>query len=153
MAFLLHRPPARILIPLLALLALGVILAPHGNAHPLVHTVALDQRPVDLVVDARLGHAFIATAPVTGGSSEVRTIDTTTGVLTQVIGSPFPTGGAYAFSIVADPSGKFVYVANLFGGIEAFTIELDVGQVTDQVVLRRAAAGRENIDEVVLECG
>src|SRR5258708_6563829 len=41
------------------------------------------------------------------------TIDGTTGALTPVAGSPFPTGSS-PDSVTVDPTGSFAYVANIF---------------------------------------
>ena len=47
-----------------------------------------------------------------GGSSvSAYTINSTTGALSMVGGSPFPTGSV-PLGVVVDPSGKFTYVAN-----------------------------------------
>jgi 6-phosphogluconolactonase len=52
-------------------------------------------------------------------------INTTTGVLTAVPGSPFAAGGygLYGISLAATPNGRFLYAGNfLSGNISAFTI-------------------------------
>ncbi len=58
-------------------------------------------------------------------------IDATTGVLTPVTGSPFPTDGTSALLGSVDPTGKFFYVAN-FGSdtIQAYTIDQTTGALT-----------------------
>lgn len=60
-------------------------------------------------------------------------INTGTGALTQISGSPFPAAGAN--SVTVDPSGQFVYVASGFsvegsGNISAFTINPSTGALT-----------------------
>jgi len=42
----------------------------------------------------------------------VFSVDQSTGALTEVSGSPFSSGGSDPFSAKADPSGRFVFVAN-----------------------------------------
>ena len=56
-----------------------------------------------------------------------------TGVLTAVPGSPFPTGGtsttgSFGSSVVVDPTGRFVYVADLTS-VYAFNINLSTGSL------------------------
>ncbi len=46
-----------------------------------------------------------------GGSISAFTINTSTGALSAISGSPFPAG-TNPNSIIADPSGKFIYTAN-----------------------------------------
>ena len=62
------------------------------------------------------------------------TINTSTGVLTAISGSPFPAGGAHTSptSVTVDPTGQFVYVASVStvgesGNISAFTINPNTG--------------------------
>jgi 6-phosphogluconolactonase (cycloisomerase 2 family) len=57
------------------------------------------------------------------------TIDSTTGVLTQIASPPFATG-AIPFSITADASGKFIYVASQGGEVSAYTIDPGTGILT-----------------------
>src|SRR5262249_48859127 len=46
------------------------------------------------------------------GTVSVFSVDAVTGTLTAVPGSPFPSGGYGTASLIAEPSGRFVYVAN-----------------------------------------
>jgi 6-phosphogluconolactonase len=58
------------------------------------------------------------------------TVNTTSGGLTVIPGSPFP-GGSVPYSGDIDPSGRFLYVANLFGrNISAYTINPANGTLT-----------------------
>jgi 6-phosphogluconolactonase (cycloisomerase 2 family) len=94
-------------------------------------------------VTAREGPVSIVltrgTAPVTvtprfaytanQGSDNVSgfSIDATSGMLTAIAGSPFPTG-QIPVSIRTDPLGRFVYVANVNSGdISGFTIDSATG--------------------------
>ncbi len=58
------------------------------------------------------------------------TVNTTTGALTPVAGSPFTTG-TNSDTVVVDPAGKFLYVGN-FGSMDvsAFTINSSTGALT-----------------------
>jgi 6-phosphogluconolactonase (cycloisomerase 2 family) len=49
-------------------------------------------------------------------------IDSESGTLTAVSGSPFPAGNG-PLSVAIDPSGRFLYCANQGGGVSAFTID------------------------------
>src|SRR5882762_3665144 len=77
---------------------------------------------------------------VNTGSSDISgyTIDATTGALTPVPGSPFPTGFSPE-AVVVDPSGRFAYTPNLApgfvfnGSISAFTIDAAIGSLTNIV--------------------
>src|SRR5262249_5015839 len=58
------------------------------------------------------------------------TIDATTGALSPISGSPFPTGSGSIAAIV-DPFGQFVYVANSNSGdISCVTIDAITGALT-----------------------
>lgn len=57
-------------------------------------------------------------------------IDSSTGALTPVLGSPFTTG-AGPFSTALDPSGKFLYTANSHDNtVSAFTLDSSTGALT-----------------------
>jgi 6-phosphogluconolactonase len=65
------------------------------------------------------------------GTVSAFTVNSTTGALTTISGSPFNTGGSNANAIIADPSGKFLYVANSGSDdITAFTINSSTGILT-----------------------
>jgi 6-phosphogluconolactonase len=65
------------------------------------------------------------------GTVSAFTVNTTTGALTAVSGSPFNTNGNNPNAITADPSGKFLYVANSGSDdISAFTIDATTGSLT-----------------------
>jgi DNA-binding beta-propeller fold protein YncE len=61
-------------------------------------------------------------------------INTTTGYLTAVAGSPFVTGGGEPLAVVIDPSDQFLYVTNgsapNANSISAFTIAVSTGALT-----------------------
>jgi 6-phosphogluconolactonase len=67
---------------------------------------------------------------VSASNVSAYTIDSSTGALTAVSGSPFPAG-TYPFSVGVAPLGKFVYVANDFSNnISAYTINMSTGALT-----------------------
>ena len=77
--------------------------------------------------------ANLAVSAFTTVSLSAFTIDSVTGALTAVPGSPFPrrSGGA-AILMAVDPSGKFLYVPNSSSGsISAFTINSTTGALTE----------------------
>jgi 6-phosphogluconolactonase (cycloisomerase 2 family)/environmental stress-induced protein Ves len=65
------------------------------------------------------------------GSNDVSayTINSGTGVLTAVSGSPF-TAGTNPTSVAVDPTGRFAYVANAGGNVSAYTINAGTGALT-----------------------
>ena len=59
-------------------------------------------------------------------------INSDTGALTAIPGSPFPGGDGPA-SIIVTPNGKFAYVANFFGGqnnVSGYRIDPRTGALT-----------------------
>jgi 6-phosphogluconolactonase (cycloisomerase 2 family) len=74
---------------------------------------------------------------VSGGTISAYTINTSTGQLTLVTGSPWATEGGEAAQVTVDPSGKFLYVLNegnfiesAAGSVSAFTIDGGTGALT-----------------------
>jgi len=64
------------------------------------------------------------------GSVSGYTIDATTGVLTPVPGSPFPTG-SNSEAVSVDPSGTFAYVANAGSNdVSAYRIDASTGVIS-----------------------
>jgi DNA-binding beta-propeller fold protein YncE len=58
-------------------------------------------------------------------------LDTTTGVLTPIPGSPFATGGNGAVIASIDPTGKFLYTAHFSSNtIQGFAIDQTSGALT-----------------------
>lgn len=57
-------------------------------------------------------------------------VDSVTGDLTPITGSPFAVGVRSPFSISFHPNGKFLYLAARAGAVAAFSINADTGQLT-----------------------
>jgi len=75
---------------------------------------------------------FIYVANTAGAPSTVSafTADRTTGVMTELSGSPY-NAGSNAVAIVADPAGQFLFVANYSSGdISVFSINASSGTLT-----------------------
>jgi hypothetical protein len=69
-------------------------------------------------------------APPPPGDVSGYTIDSSTGALTPIPGSPFSAGAA-PVSVAVDPSGRFVYVANsMSNNVSGFTIDPTNGALT-----------------------
>ena len=66
-------------------------------------------------ITARIKRNFLYVSNDGSDNISAFSIDTTTGVLTPVPGSPFPTGGSadgLGISLAATPRGRFLYAAN-----------------------------------------
>ena len=76
-----------------------------------------------VVIDADPASQFVF-VPLQGADGvEVYTVDQSSGALTLLSGSPFPTGGSNAFAAKLHPTGKFLYVANTNSDdISVFTV-------------------------------
>ena len=91
--------------------------------------------PVDITVDPLGQYVYMANY---SGSISAFTMDSVTGALTAVSGSPFPTAPALisgqvpgANSVTVDPTGKFLYAAiNQGNDISGFLIDSTTGALT-----------------------
>src|SRR6476620_8093089 len=73
---------------------------------------------------------FAYVANTGSNSVSVYHVDSATGVLSQVVGSPFPAGSV-PNSIAIDPLGRFAYVANYGSNdISAYAIDRKTGGLT-----------------------
>jgi 6-phosphogluconolactonase len=87
-----------------------------------------------VAVDPSGKFAYVANA----GDNTVSgyTINSATGALTAIAGSPFASGGSGPLSVAVDPSGKFAYVVNGsvtdFAGVNVsgYTINSTTGALT-----------------------
>ena len=66
-----------------------------------------------------------------GGTVSAFSVNATTGALTAISGSPFPTSLSVPTAIAVDPTSKFVYAADSGGaGVAAFSINSSTGGLT-----------------------
>ena len=87
-----------------------------------------DTRPSAVAVSPNGKYLFVANASTNNvGSTSLFSINSTTGALTPVTGSPFPGSGA-GNGITVDPTSHFVYVAST--GIDAYAINQTTGALT-----------------------
>jgi 6-phosphogluconolactonase len=92
-------------------------------------------QPVSVAVDPSGRFAYVANEcdSCSRGRISAYTINSSTGALRAVAGSPF-AAGELPISVTVDPLGRFVYVANFLGGVSAYTINGSTGAL-------RAVAG------------
>jgi 6-phosphogluconolactonase (cycloisomerase 2 family) len=82
-------------------------------------------------------YAYVATRVVAAGSIYGFSINTATGALTALTGSPFPTGAQLSPSSMAiDPAGRFAYVASPYltlssGYVSAYQIDPTSGRLRE----------------------
>jgi 6-phosphogluconolactonase (cycloisomerase 2 family) len=76
--------------------------------------------------------SFLYVADYAGQSVSAFTINSRTGVLTEVTGSPFPAAGQYTMSVAVDPTSQFVYACNFLGegSLSAYRIDPRTGALT-----------------------
>lgn len=113
----------------------GFSIAPtSGTLTPVVgspFTTTVNGGPANLAVSPKGSFLYV---PLAGTSTPLNSIFAytfdSTGVLSQIPGTPF-TVGAQPISVIVDPSGKYLYSAD-FGGndISAFTIDSSSGALT-----------------------
>lgn len=72
------------------------------------------KRPLATSVDPARKFLYVAQQATNASDSSISvfSIDSTTGVLTEISGSPFAMLGRTPYSIAVDPTGKFLYVAD-----------------------------------------
>ena len=70
---------------------------------------------------------FVYVGNQTNQSVSAYTIDTTTGGLTPVTGSPFALANSNPMALAVDPNGTHLYVASSNGGVEGYTIDTTTG--------------------------
>lgn len=98
--------------------------------------------------------AFMYVANQSAGSVSAYVINTQSGALTEVQGSPFAAGSS-PWQVAIDPAGKFAYVANLgssssSSNVSAYTINPSGGALT-QVQGSPFAAGRDYPTAVAID--
>ena len=97
-----------------------------GKLRHLGH-IPIDKAPSSVVLDP--SGQFVATVSNTSGRLMVFRLDSGTGMLTEVPGSPFNTGTNSPFSIRFHPSGRFVYLGTRFSGVGAFSFNAKTGMI------------------------
>jgi len=76
---------------------------------------------------AYVANACVSTSDCSAGNVSAYTINSSTGALRAVAGSPF-AAGSYPRSVTVDPSGRFAYVANFVDfTVSAYTINSSTG--------------------------
>jgi 6-phosphogluconolactonase (cycloisomerase 2 family) len=104
----------------------------NGNLIPVLGSpfAASDAVPAYSWID-QFGNFLLVPMQGSGGNGtlvSVFAIDGDTGILTQVAGSPFSTGGVSPDSVTVDPSNRFVYVANTSSNsVSGFTLDPNTG--------------------------
>jgi 6-phosphogluconolactonase len=125
---------------------IGFTIDPTSGVLTLIGAFSTATGPEAVRVDPTGRFAYVANA----GSNNVSgfTIDRTTGALTPMPGSPFPSGGAPE-SVVVDPSGRFAYVANgNSGNVSGYIINQTTG-VLSPIAGSPFAAGNNPSDVTV----
>jgi 6-phosphogluconolactonase len=91
-------------------------------------TVPANGQPVNLLMESNGKFLY---APLFSGGIAGFSVNSSTGILTDIPGSPFPTSNQ-PFALAADSSGKFLYSigGNLNSAIDAFTIDASTGALT-----------------------
>jgi 6-phosphogluconolactonase (cycloisomerase 2 family) len=64
------------------------------------------------------------------GTISAFSIDQTTGVLTEITGSPFTSGATEPAAVIVSPNGNFLFVANSSNSTSAFSINATTGVLT-----------------------
>ncbi len=108
------------------------------GALTLVNTVTPGTAPQSVTIDPNGQFAYVAArvGASQNGSVSVYSIDSSTGALTQLAGSPYATGGFLpkAVTIASTPNGEFAYVVNAnnsgSGTVAAYTITPGTGELT-----------------------
>ncbi|MGH6648328.1 lactonase family protein [Aquabacterium sp.] len=69
-------------------------------------------QPTAVTVDPQGRYVYVANGDIAASTISAYSLNSTTGQLTPIAGSPFASTGTNPRSIAVDPTGKFVYVAN-----------------------------------------
>ena len=102
--------------------------------------------PFSMTVDPSGRFAYVAnacgfSAGCLPGKVSAYTINSSTGALRAVAGSPFPAG-KFPSSVIVDPAGRFVYVTNLLDNtVSAYTINSSTGALSEIAGSPFAAGG------------
>jgi 6-phosphogluconolactonase (cycloisomerase 2 family) len=82
-----------------------------------------------IAIDTRGKFLYAADASNPGNVAGL-SIDSSTGALTAVPGSPFPIGNSGNASLAIDPGAKFLFAGNAGGGISVFSIDSTSGALS-----------------------
>ena len=108
----------------------GILTAVSDSPYPTGATY-----PFGVTVDPTGQFLYVADSPALGtpdGIILAFTINSSSGALTAVSGSPFTAGVDQPDSVTVDPSGRFAYVANDTGGtISAYDIDATTGALSE----------------------
>jgi 6-phosphogluconolactonase (cycloisomerase 2 family) len=75
---------------------------------------------------------YVYSSDVNNDEITALTLDPTTGALTPVAGSPFPTNSQNPIACAIDPAGHFLFVANANGAnVSVFAIDASTGALTE----------------------
>jgi 6-phosphogluconolactonase (cycloisomerase 2 family) len=75
---------------------------------------------------------YVYSSDVNNDEITALNLDPTTGALTPVAGSPFPTNSQNPFATAIDPAGHFLFVANVNGAnVTVFSIDATTGALTE----------------------
>jgi 6-phosphogluconolactonase (cycloisomerase 2 family) len=96
----------------------GVLTSVPGSPFATASTEATQTYEIALAPSGKFLYAF----NFNGNTMAAFTIDSTSGVLTTIAGSPFPVIPNGEGGIIVDPSGKFLYLTIGFGPPSAFVI-------------------------------
>jgi 6-phosphogluconolactonase len=83
-----------------------------------------------------------------GNSIVAWNVNTSTGALSVVSGSPFPNRGTPILRMVIDPTGKFLYQLNQDGSISGFVVDASSGGLT-AISGSPFASGSGSVDLVI----
>lgn len=97
-----------------------------GRLRHLGH-MPIDKAPSDVVIDPS-GQFVVAVSNTTDRLMVFR-LDSSSGEVQPVPGSPFATGTRSPFTIRFHPSGRFVYAGVRFGGVGAFSFDPETGSI------------------------
>lgn len=107
----------------------GVLTVVQNPGPPVTNFFSAGTAPQQVTIHPSGSFAYIANA--TFGDVSAYTINQTTGVLTQIAGSPFPTGGMNPKRVTIDSAGKFAFVSNQNSDtIAVFSIDQTTGVLT-----------------------
>jgi 6-phosphogluconolactonase (cycloisomerase 2 family) len=117
----------------------GTLAPVAGSPFP---TGASTDRTAGLAFNRQGSFAYVTQNGSPAGSVWAFTVNTSTGALTPVAGSPFAAGDG-SDSVIVDPSGRFVYVGNYRSNdISAFTINQSTGALAAIAGSPFAAGGK-----------